>query len=98
MNNQHFRRKQQWRVARNMRKRRVNLYFLEQRVQKLEQHQEINLLDSENTADLLKALEIKVNMLVDENKRLKAQGKKPKSLMQKMWQLIYAALAQKGNP
>lgn len=98
MNKQHYRRIQRWRLSRNLRKRRVNVYLLEQRVQKLEQHKELAILDSENTADLMNALEIKVNAVVAENKRLKTQVNASRSLWQKMWQWIFSVLAQKGQP
>lgn len=98
MNRQHYRRVQRWRMSKNLRKRRVNLYLLEQRVKKLESHRELAILDSENTADLMKALEVKVNAVMDENRRLKAAGQPPQSLLQKMWQFLHQTLSQKGQP
>lgn len=98
MNRQHFTRRQRWKINKNTRKRRVNLYFLEQRVQKLENHREMAILDSENTQDLMKALEIKVNAIVEENKQLKAKGQPAPSLLQRMWQMLSVALSQKGQP
>lgn len=98
MNRQHFTRRMRWRLNKNTRKRRVNLYFLEQRVQKLERYRELSILDSENTQDLMKALEIKVNAIVEENKQLKAQGQAAPSLLQRMWQMLHETLSQKGRP
>lgn len=98
MNRQHFRRTARWRMNRNLQKRRVNLYFLEQRVAKLESRQEIVVLDSENTQDLLHALERKVQGLIEENKRLKQAEnlQKAKNTGFRAW--LWGVLSSKGNP
>lgn len=97
MNRQHFTRRMRWRINKNTRKRRVNLYFLEQRVQKLESHRELAILDSENTQDLMKALERKVQGLIDENKRLKQAENLP-TPRKRFWTWLHACLTAKGNP
>lgn len=97
MNRQHFRRTKRWRMSRNLQKRRVNLYFLEQRVAKLESRQELAVVDSENTQDLLNALERKVQGLIDENKRLKQAENLP-TARKRFWTWLHACLTAKGNP
>lgn len=108
MNRQHFKRKQLWRVSRNLRKRRVNLYRLEQRVKQLESHQEALQISTEQTADLMTALEKKVGELLEEKRArdLKERGKPlprclPKSQpsrFERVCAWIKAALCGKGNP
>lgn len=97
MNRQHFTRRMRWRINKNTHKRRVNLYFLEQRVQKLESHRELAILDSENTQDLMKALERKVQGLIDENKRLKQAENLP-TPRKRFWTWLHVCLTAKGNP
>lgn len=100
MNRQHFRRTKRWRMSRNLQKRRVNLYFLEQRVAKLESRQELAVLDSENTQDLLNSLERKVQGLIDENKRLKQAEnlQKPLKPRSTFWAWLCTLLTSKGKP
>lgn len=96
MSSKNFRRNQRWRMSRNLQKRRVKFYQLEKRVAHLEGFREVCILDAENQADLLRALEMKIDALADENKHLR-KSRKP-SLIQQMWALMRATLAQKGNP
>lgn len=95
-----FRRNQRWRMNRNIQKRRVNLFFLEQdvkrldkQVQHLEKVRELSIMDTENTYDLLNELEIKVNRLI-----ARERAAKQLSLFERMWIGLFGMLGQKGNP
>lgn len=102
------RRDLRWRMNRQMQdRRRLNMFQVERRVRHLEGRQEVVALDLENTHDLMKALEIKVNKLVDDNKRLKAQiyicryiGKKVfvKPAYLRFWHWLRDVLCAKGKP
>lgn len=106
MNRQHFRQTHRWRMNRNLQKRRVNLYFLEQRVANLESRlaDEVELakLNSEQIGDLLQALELKVNPLIRQNEKLKARVIKLENAKQTQKQGLLAmfkkVLGSKGNP
>lgn len=98
MNRQHFRRTQRWRMNRNLQKRRVNLYLLAQRVEKLEQQRELAILDSENTQDLMRTLERKVQGLMDENKRLKQAQTLQQAAPAGFGAWLCGVLGSKGNP
>ncbi|MBF0786210.1 hypothetical protein E4T80_12125 [Muribacter muris] len=84
---------QRWR---KLKKRRVNLYFLENRVSQLEGQREVVCLDLENTHDLLQQLEIKVNRLIEQHRALAAEQQQANT--RSVWQRILQILNTKGNP
>ncbi|MDO4698176.1 MAG: hypothetical protein Q4A60_05805 [Pasteurellaceae bacterium] len=102
------RRNQRWRMNRQMQdRRRLNMFLVEKRVRQLEGHQEVLVLDLENTHDLIKALEIKVQGLLDE-KKARQQAEKliapvvgvptPPSHLVRFWRWLRDVLCSKGNP
>ncbi|MGX2949346.1 hypothetical protein ACWIUA_00360 [Ursidibacter sp. B-7004-1] len=91
--NKQFRRNQRWRMNRQLNnRRRINLWLLEKRVSYLEGREEVLVLDLENTHDLMKALETKVQKLIAENQALKTT--QPVGLLAR----VKAFLSSKGNP
>lgn len=84
---------QRWR---KLKKRRVNLYFLENRVSHLEGQREVVSLDLENTHDLLQQLEIKVNRLIEQHRALAAEQKQANT--RSVWRSILQILKTKGEP
>lgn len=103
MNNQNRqrRRDQRWRMNRQLNnRRRVNLFLMEKRVRYLEGRQEVVALDLENTHDLMKALELKVQGLLDEKKarqQATCTCQQPNRLLQ-FWRWLRDVLCSKGNP
>lgn len=95
--------KSRWKRFKQMNKRRANLYFLEQRVEKLEAHQELLQLQAENAADYAILAMAKVNRLEYEKNSEQAvknelapvigKPRKP-SFIQQLWQMLNS----KGEP
>lgn len=102
MNNQNSqrRRNQRWQMNKQLNnRRRVNLWKLEKRVSYLEGRDEVLTLDLENTHDLMKALELKVQGLLEEKKarqQTACNGLPP--CLVKFWRWLRGVLCSKGTP
>lgn len=83
-----------WRLARTLRKRRVNQYRLEQRVKQLEGQHEVIKLACEQTHDLMTELERKVEALI-----IKARQSEPQAgRLVRFGAWLKRVLCSKGNP
>lgn len=88
--------RQRKRQVKQMKKRRVNLFMLDKRVKQLDSELEMSRLASEQTEDLLAALEAKVADLLAQHSAEKREmfKRNKRSFVAKLWQM----LGQKGEP